>query len=394
MPIIAHVIFLFALGACIGSFLNVVVWRLPRGQSLVFPPSRCPKCEHRLAWYDNIPIFGWILLAGRCRYCKNSISPRYPIIEFITACIFAGCYLLLFVGQFGPTPAVNSFVTDQRGIETLQLLNPVDHWPLLLLYLFTLSCLFAASLVDLELFIVPLEIPYLLFLGALVIHTGTDRPAMPGALNLSAGLSMLAAGGFVGLIISVALWVLRIFPTSFPQGEPILEVDRDKITDQTDLPPPYTPSQIRFEMTREMLFLSPPLLLAAISFLLYLHHPAIHLWAERTSHHLWLTGMLGSLLGAMIGALTVWLARIFGTLAFGRVAMGLGDVHFMFGVGAAIGALPAFVAFFVSPFFALLVTAYFLITGKRREVPFIPYLSLGTATVMFFYPEIMRFIGL
>ena len=114
MAIAAHVIFIFALGACIGSFLNVVVWRLPRGQSLVFPPSRCPKCEHRLAWYDNIPIFGWVLLGGRCRYRKTNCA-RYPIIEFITACIFAGCYLLLFVGQFGPMPVANSFVPDERG---------------------------------------------------------------------------------------------------------------------------------------------------------------------------------------------------------------------------------------------------------------------------------------
>ena len=72
MPHLIYIIFFFALGACVGSFLNVVVWRLPREgpwYRLIWPPSRCPKCEHDLASYDNIPVFGWIFLRGKCRYC-------------------------------------------------------------------------------------------------------------------------------------------------------------------------------------------------------------------------------------------------------------------------------------------------------------------------------------
>ena len=76
------------LGACIGSFLNVVIYRLPLGQSIVSPPSRCPKCGHRLRWYDNVPILGWVLLGGRCRQCKNPISIQYPIVELMTALLF------------------------------------------------------------------------------------------------------------------------------------------------------------------------------------------------------------------------------------------------------------------------------------------------------------------
>ena len=81
MQHLPYIIFVFAIGACVGSFLNVVVWRLPRDESLVTPPSRCPKCGHRLAWFDNLPIVGWIFLRGKCRYCKQPISPRYPIVE-------------------------------------------------------------------------------------------------------------------------------------------------------------------------------------------------------------------------------------------------------------------------------------------------------------------------
>lgn len=75
-------------GAVIGSFLNVVIYRVPLGQSIVTPPSRCPKCGSLLAWYDNIPVLGWLLLSGRCRTCGNPISIQYPIVELITALLF------------------------------------------------------------------------------------------------------------------------------------------------------------------------------------------------------------------------------------------------------------------------------------------------------------------
>jgi leader peptidase (prepilin peptidase)/N-methyltransferase len=78
-----------ALGALIGSFLNVVVYRLPRGQSLVTPGSHCPSCEHAIAPVDNVPMASWLLLRGRCRHCGASISPRYPLVELITALAFA-----------------------------------------------------------------------------------------------------------------------------------------------------------------------------------------------------------------------------------------------------------------------------------------------------------------
>jgi leader peptidase (prepilin peptidase)/N-methyltransferase len=78
----------FALGASIGSFINVVVYRLPAGLSVLWPPSRCPHCLNRLKAYDNVPVLGWLWLKGRCRYCKNKISPRYPIVEAVTGILF------------------------------------------------------------------------------------------------------------------------------------------------------------------------------------------------------------------------------------------------------------------------------------------------------------------
>jgi leader peptidase (prepilin peptidase) / N-methyltransferase len=75
-------------GLLIGSFLNVVAWRLPRGESLVKPRSKCPGCGTQLAAYDNIPLFSWLVLRGRCRGCKTKISARYPVVEAITAALY------------------------------------------------------------------------------------------------------------------------------------------------------------------------------------------------------------------------------------------------------------------------------------------------------------------
>jgi leader peptidase (prepilin peptidase)/N-methyltransferase len=89
MSAASEIAFAAALGAVIGSFLNVVVYRLPRAESLVTPGSRCPSCEHAIAPYDNVPVVSWLLLRGRCRHCGARISPRYPLVELITAVAFA-----------------------------------------------------------------------------------------------------------------------------------------------------------------------------------------------------------------------------------------------------------------------------------------------------------------
>jgi len=75
-------------GLLIGSFLNVVAWRLPRGESLVKPRSKCPGCATQLRAYDNIPVFSWLLLRGRCRGCGEKISARYPVVEVVTAALY------------------------------------------------------------------------------------------------------------------------------------------------------------------------------------------------------------------------------------------------------------------------------------------------------------------
>jgi leader peptidase (prepilin peptidase)/N-methyltransferase len=89
-PVLASAIFLF--GLAFGSFLNVCIYRLPRGLSVVTPRSACPKCNHPIAFYDNLPVVSWLVLGGRCRQCKTKISPRYWMIELLTALLFLACY--------------------------------------------------------------------------------------------------------------------------------------------------------------------------------------------------------------------------------------------------------------------------------------------------------------
>lgn len=88
-----YLIFLFILGTVVGSFLNVCIHRLPRGQSIIFPPSHCPNCGKTLGALDLVPLLGYFLLKGKCRYCGELISFRYPLVELITGILFVGIAL-------------------------------------------------------------------------------------------------------------------------------------------------------------------------------------------------------------------------------------------------------------------------------------------------------------
>ncbi|RYV52910.1 prepilin peptidase [Pengzhenrongella frigida] len=91
-------------GLAIGSFLNVVVWRVPRGESIVSPPSACPKCHHVIRSRDNIPVISWLLLGGRCRDCREPIAARYPLVEASTGVLFG-----LVALRFGVSWALPAF---------------------------------------------------------------------------------------------------------------------------------------------------------------------------------------------------------------------------------------------------------------------------------------------
>jgi leader peptidase (prepilin peptidase) / N-methyltransferase len=93
------------LGLMIGSFLNVVIWRVPRGESIVSPPSHCPGCDTPIAPRDNLPVLSWLVLHGRCRHCGSRISARYPLVELLTACLFAA-----MAEWFGPVAQLPAYL--------------------------------------------------------------------------------------------------------------------------------------------------------------------------------------------------------------------------------------------------------------------------------------------
>lgn len=153
-----------------GSFLNVVIYRIPAGLSILHPPSRCPHCEHRLRPYDNVPVLGWLWLKGRCRYCRAPISPRYPLIEVLT-----GGFFLAAFWHFGLTG------------ET------VSAW-------FLLSWLLALTFIDLD----TLTLPNVLTQSGLIVGI-----TLQTILSASEALWSLpaAAQGFLTAVIGTVLGI-------------------------------------------------------------------------------------------------------------------------------------------------------------------------------------------
>ncbi len=139
------VLWFAAIGAAIGSFLNVVVYRLPAGISLIDPPSHCVSCKRGIRWFDNVPVFGWLKLRGRCRYCRSTISVRYPLVEAFTAAMFGTLAAVEYLSTAANLP--HPLPTATEGI----LVVVVSGAELLGLYLYhlTLLCtLLCAALIE------------------------------------------------------------------------------------------------------------------------------------------------------------------------------------------------------------------------------------------------------
>lgn len=114
--------FAFVFGATVGSFLNVVIARLPKGESIVRPGSRCPSCKRPIRWYENVPILSWILLRGRCAGCGKGISLRYPMVELASGLLALAC-----VRQFGVGPWAVAAFAFLCALLTLTYID-LDHW--------------------------------------------------------------------------------------------------------------------------------------------------------------------------------------------------------------------------------------------------------------------------
>ncbi len=133
LPEFVAYIFVFIIGACVGSFLNVVIHRVPNEQSIVFPNSACPNCKNAIKPYDNLPLLSWLILRGKCRNCKNPISARYPAVELLTALLFVLVYWRIGFDWYLPVALI--FTTTMVALIFIDaenmILPDVINFPLL-----------------------------------------------------------------------------------------------------------------------------------------------------------------------------------------------------------------------------------------------------------------------
>jgi leader peptidase (prepilin peptidase)/N-methyltransferase len=175
-------VFAFAFGAIVGSFLNVVIHRYPLEESIVFPASHCPECKARIRWFDNVPIVAWLWLRGRCRDCRQPISPRYPLVELANGLFYLAVFLYT-----GPTPG-------------FLLIAPYVSMLILLIY------------IDAEIQMLPdvIDLPGVavgLAIGALAL--GNVHPALTLSTSFVDSLGGALLGAATILAIIGAYWLLR-----------------------------------------------------------------------------------------------------------------------------------------------------------------------------------------
>ena len=454
-------------GTCVGSFLNVVIYRLPAGLSIVRPASRCPRCGHGLAIYDNIPVLGWLWLRGRCRYCQTPISIQYPLIEALCAVLFVGMYWVDYRSGWQP-----GFMAG----------GPSGTWPALVVQLALLAVLVASTGIDARYYIIPLEATHLMTaLALLVLPLSTVWLPEIELIFSNSNMTVMvppngvaaAFGALAGLMLAWVLLWKKVLPRSFDE-EMIESMDPSSVngevkssqideTDPTDrqgllasllmiLPliaavvgvawwngfgepiqsadtwrawvenssgersllvhtligamlgylivglmygsmrQPDEAEDIlgeypnpRWEVLKESLFLSLPIVGAVCGY-----------WTVRYLNsevglslgHGPVWSVLGAvLMGYLVGGGIIWGVRVLGTLAFGREAMGLGDVHLLAAIGAVVGPRHAVLIFFLAPFFGLASALGMMVMSRVKQVtgrviPYGPYLAAAAVAVM------------
>jgi leader peptidase (prepilin peptidase)/N-methyltransferase len=371
---------IFAFGCCLGSFLNVVILRIPEGKSIITPPSSCPKCGKRIKFYDNIPLISWIILGGKCRNCRTRISPQYFIIELLTGALFTYLFYVYFISSLRSGLEINS-----------------GGWFVYLLHLVLIGGLIASSVIDLKLWIIPVSICWFIsIIGAAASGLGCFfiEPARISQYhllpNVTADTAALAVGGIIGLVISVVLLVSGFIKRSY---------EYENTTDSEQFQPGEEPDPAdenfnhRLEALKEIVFLLPVMLCSAGFYILVKNTDFLGKWWFELLQNPVISGFMGSLWGYLIGCGIVWATRIFGTLGFGKEAMGLGDVYLMGAAGAVLGGEFAVVAFFIAPFFGLLWAFFQMFSKKIHQIPYGPFLSFGIFAVMILHNWILSYFG-
>jgi prepilin signal peptidase PulO-like enzyme (type II secretory pathway) len=443
-------VFVFSFGACVGSFVNVVIYRLPAGMSVISPPSRCPICGARLKFFpENLPILGWFFCKGKCRHCGVRISPQYMIIELLMALIFTAFYFLLYIYRPGEGGIASFWWYSHSPFITI---------PALIALLILIACLITMTIIDARTFLIPLQIPlfatftaFLMFpIQAMMPLRARIVPSWPIQTMGWQGSAMVY-GGMLGLLISyILLRTGRIRYSFFDYNDYLPEGSMEE--------PPSTSNFTIFEL----LFFYPLLigffvaalagawiggvtgLVLCIALLimgrikegqifgsieepsgegvLADEYPHTRREIVRELGYLtpcliglvagWFIGSLmddppptivqalaGSLAGYLMGGGLIWGIRIFASLIVGREAMGLGDVHLLAAVGAVLGWFDPILIFFIAPFFGILwavLSKGFSTVMKQRwnQLPYGPHLAIATLVIVLFRPALQSGWGI
>ncbi|HOW64095.1 MAG TPA: prepilin peptidase [Candidatus Paceibacterota bacterium] len=342
----------FVFGSIVGSFLNVCIHRLPRGESVVHPPSHCPHCGYAIPWYLNIPLVTWVWLRGRCAHCSASISIRYWVVELATALLFLAAWLKAGEGSAG----------------------------LALVYSLFLAGLLAASVIDYEHFIIPDEITLggmvAGFLLSAMLPGLHQTPSIPEALKQS-GLGILAGTGLIYATVRIGKWFLGKKRHDLPPDSKVIFGENGvQLPDET-----IAYEDIFYRPSDALEFHARSVLLGEQSFenVAVRLTPSVLEVGEQKYNPSEITHM----------------EVVTDSLIIPREAMGLGDVKFMGAIGAFLGWQGVLFSLICSAFLGALGGGLTMLYHRLRHQPastliqYGPYIAMAAAIWLFWGPELM-----
>lgn len=333
----------FVLGSVVGSFLNVCIHRLPRGMSLLSPPSHCPHCGQPIAWYLNVPLVSWLWLRGRALCCRAPITARYFAVELLTALLFLGSWL----------------VAGRQSVG------------LALVYCLFLAGLLAATFIDLEHFIIPDQIS-LGGIGAGLVCSALV-PALQAQSSLAGGLKASVVGAAVGggllyLILRGGKLLFGRQVHSLPPGSRILFTETALVLPDQQIP--Y--EELFYRKSDAITFQARQLELADRGY------PVASV--RLTPHELQIND------DRFDPQEVPHMEGLVDQITLPREAMGLGDVKLMAAIGAFLGWKATLFTLLLSSMVGAAVGLTLIVSGRRQwssRLPYGPYLAVGAAAWIF-----------
>jgi leader peptidase (prepilin peptidase) / N-methyltransferase len=334
---------IFLLGSIVGSFLNVCIYRMPLGQSIVSPPSHCPQCKYSIPWYLNVPLFTWLYLRGKCRNCQAPISARYFLVELVTGCAFLVCWL--------------AYGRQSPGVASS--------------YCLLVAGLIVATFIDFEHFIIPDEVT----IGGAV--AGFFLSFLVPALHEVTSLTVAMQKSLVGILAGAGLiyLILRMGKLVFGRQRLAFAADTRIVFTETSihLPDKEIPYEEVFYRQSDVIALQArrvELVDRCYQDVLVRLSPAsLQIGQEKLNPEE-----------------VIYMEALSGEIVLPREAMGLGDVKFMAAIGAFLGWKAVVFCLMLSSMIGALVGVT-LIAMRRQawssKLPYGPYIALAAVIWLF-----------